>query len=692
MLILKCKMCGGNLNVEEGATICTCEYCGTTQTIPNINEDKIRNLYDRANGLRQNGEFDRALGIYETILLENPADAEAYWSLVLCRYGIEYVEDPSTKRMVPTINRLQFVSIYDDQDYKQAIGHATALQKEIYEEEAKTINDIQKETLLISSKEKPFDVFICYKETDEYGNRTKDSEKCYELYDSLTKEGLKVFFARITLESKLGSEYEPYIFAALNSARVMIVFGSNEKYFNAPWVKNEWSRYLNISKKNPEKTLIPVYENINPYDLPDEFSHLQAQDYKKIGAKQDIVRGIIKLVGSKNKDDDVIDANLVAPLIRRMNNFLSERDFASADKYAEKILDIDPENKEAYLGKFFAEYNVNSINELITVGKPFIYSQNYKNLVKYGDSSIIPELEQINNKIVFNNELSRKEEIYNRATIIKNDSSYKKMSVEELCNVIKDLDSIGIYNDSQELLKWYEDKRKSVIATNKTKKIVKNIILSVSVSFAFIYLMLNLNFGIKSFLHFSDVYNTNIPLIYLSISFVIILFGLLQFTYKEISFYFVLIGLVMFGFTCIIFPCLPGLIFVLLFLGIFSAFLIYTIVLVIKNRKFNVGYLLLFLIIGIPFVIHNTLNKSYTNKKTPSYIKVSNLYVNVRKEPSIYGKHIYWIFKGEEYDVLSRVTNDSWNDDYTWYTISFANGLIGYVASSNDAKYVEEIK
>ena len=34
MVVLKCKMCGGALNFEEGASICECEYCGSKQTLP----------------------------------------------------------------------------------------------------------------------------------------------------------------------------------------------------------------------------------------------------------------------------------------------------------------------------------------------------------------------------------------------------------------------------------------------------------------------------------------------------------------------------------------------------------------------------------------------------------------------------------------------------------------------------------
>ena len=274
MSVFKCKMCGGTIDFEQGSTIGVCDHCGTKQTLPRLDNDRKTNLYDRANHFRRNNDFDKAMGIYEQILNEDNTDAEAYWSIVLCRYGIEYVEDPSTHRRVPTINRTQFTSVFSDEDYKSAISYADTYQKSIYEEEAKAIDEIQKGILSIAQKEEPFDVFICYKETDANGRRTPDSVLANDLYHQLTQEGFKVFFSRITLEDKLGIAYEPYIFAALNSSKVMVVLGTKPEYFNAVWVKNEWSRYLTLIKNGAKKTLIPAYRDMDPYDLPEEFSHL----------------------------------------------------------------------------------------------------------------------------------------------------------------------------------------------------------------------------------------------------------------------------------------------------------------------------------------------------------------------------------------------------------------------------------
>jgi hypothetical protein len=168
-------MCGGNIEFEPGATVGVCDSCGTKQTLPRLDDDRRANLYDRANHFRRNNEFDKAAGIYEQILNEDTTDAEAYWSLVLCQYGIEYVDDPATHKRIPTVNRAQFTSVFDDVNYKSAIQYADPARRELYEIEAKTINDIQKGILAISEKEDPFDVFICYKETDQNGRRTMDS-------------------------------------------------------------------------------------------------------------------------------------------------------------------------------------------------------------------------------------------------------------------------------------------------------------------------------------------------------------------------------------------------------------------------------------------------------------------------------------------------------------------------------------
>ena len=78
MSVFKCKMCGGELDLQIGVNIVECSYCGTKQTVPTLDEKLIR-LYNRANQYRLNSEFDKAYSAYETIVFEKSDEAEAYW-------------------------------------------------------------------------------------------------------------------------------------------------------------------------------------------------------------------------------------------------------------------------------------------------------------------------------------------------------------------------------------------------------------------------------------------------------------------------------------------------------------------------------------------------------------------------------------------------------------------------------------
>ena len=132
MATFQCKMCGGALEINDAQTIATCKYCGTKQTLPKLNTDRKANLYERAGHFRRNNDFDKAMAVYEQILDEDLNDAESYWSILLCRYGVEYVEDPATSRRMITINRAQYTSIFDDEDYKSALRYADAEQRAVY--------------------------------------------------------------------------------------------------------------------------------------------------------------------------------------------------------------------------------------------------------------------------------------------------------------------------------------------------------------------------------------------------------------------------------------------------------------------------------------------------------------------------------------------------------------------------------
>lgn len=403
-MILQCKCCGGDLTVHENTSIGTCDYCGTTMTIPKVDDEKKLNLFNRANHLRMKSEFDSAMVVYENIIAEDKKNAEAYWGICLCKYGIEYVTDPESDKKIPTCHRSSYTSILQDENFAYAMEYADSVAQSVYKEEASEIARIQKQLLEISAKEEPYDIFICYKESDEAGNRTKDSVLAQEIYYELIKKDYRVFFSRITLEKKLGKEYEPYIFSALNSSKIMIVAGTCAQNMNAPWVKNEWNRFIALMQDRTEKALIPVYQDMSPYDMPEEFSNLQALNMSRLGFMQDLLEGISKLLPKKETTttDSVqehTDAN-ITPLLQRSMIFLEDQEWKKADSYAERILDHDPYCADAYLVKMLSIPQLPNVQSLASRQETFDSLDEYKKIMKYGDTTLVQQISGYNQAII----------------------------------------------------------------------------------------------------------------------------------------------------------------------------------------------------------------------------------------------------------------------------------------------------
>lgn len=403
MAIIRCKMCGGNLEIAEGSPVGICDHCGAKQTLPRVDDEEQRNLFDRANELRMRSEFDKAETLYEKIIQTNPEEAEAYWGLILCRYGIEYVEEKSTGKRIPTCHYASNVAITADEDYKNALRYADISQKILYEEEAKAIDKIQKGILAISRKEEPYDVFICYKQGDEHRRRTLESVLSAEIYDRLTEQGYRVFFAEFTLKDRLGEEFEPLIFSALNSAKAMLCVGTKPENFQAVWVRNEWSRFLKLMKKDRTKMVIPCYKDMDPAKLPEEFAILQAQDMSRISFYDDLLRWMKKNVKKSETTQQARSNESVSPqvstLLKRAFICLEDGEWEKANDLAEQVLNAHPENAEAYLVQLMARLCVNKVGDLAKQGERFDTCKEYQRIMRYGDDELKQTLQGYNKAV-----------------------------------------------------------------------------------------------------------------------------------------------------------------------------------------------------------------------------------------------------------------------------------------------------
>lgn len=385
--VLECRQCGASLDIDEGEKLVYCQYCGSANAISYA--DRF-GLYNRANQLRRLNEFDRAIGVYEDILSGDPHDAEAHYGIALCKYGIEYVDDPVTERKVPTCHRTRYTLMSQDVDFKKALEEADADTAQIYQQEAAQIDAILKRIRQLSSDQEKYDIFICYKEGDGMGGRTHTSVQAQKIYQKLESSGYKVFFARKTLEKKLGSEYEPIIFSALFSAKVMLTIGEKPEEFQGVWVRNEWMRFRERMEAGEECTLIPLYRNMSPEELPQEFVSLQALDMGKIGFEQDLLDGLAKLINreksfQRSAGEQISDS---AGLRKRAYLFLEQGDFKNASAYFERALDNNPEDAEAYFGKLLLEMGCRQEGDLRNLMISISGRESYQLAVRFAKGAL----------------------------------------------------------------------------------------------------------------------------------------------------------------------------------------------------------------------------------------------------------------------------------------------------------------
>lgn len=291
-----CKTCGGTTLREGNYDVC--EFCGNRWE--REGSDTLTVEREKAWDALREGDFDTSSRLFERILESAPLDHEAHWGRALAINGILYITD-YTGRRVPTCNNITSRPFTEGRDVSLAIENAPGEIAAGYREQAAYIEAVRAEWFSKAAKEPPFDVFISYKESDRENGiaRTPDSYDAQELYHALEAEGYRVFFSRVSLREKVSEHYEPYIYAALNSAKVMIVFGEKPEHFSAVWVKNEWMRFQNRierGEKHPH-SLVVVYKDMDPYDLPAPLRARQALNYSDLTLLRTLTAHIARIKG-----------------------------------------------------------------------------------------------------------------------------------------------------------------------------------------------------------------------------------------------------------------------------------------------------------------------------------------------------------------------------------------------------------
>lgn len=139
------------------------------------------------------------------------------------------------------------------------------------------------------------DVYICYVEADETGRRTKDSVLAQDIYRTLEQAKIKTFYARISADRLAANALETACNAAISKAKVVLLLGSQKRYFET--LSDEYAGFF------AGKIVVPVYTDMDAYDIPRDISSIQALDYSKVGAGVDLTRSIRNALGLEEEPD-----------------------------------------------------------------------------------------------------------------------------------------------------------------------------------------------------------------------------------------------------------------------------------------------------------------------------------------------------------------------------------------------------
>jgi len=303
--IIICRCCMLEQELPEGAGLLECPACGTRNSRPQATGSSLE-VFQRAIRQRMRCDFHNAENSYQHVLLDYPEEHEALWGLALCRYGVEYVEDPKKRRPMPVVHTTRRKPMQEDPDFLQACELAPEEIRRQYEADAEYIDQAQAEIRKLAETCPPFDVFLCHKTTvlDGYGY-TEDYSRGMKLYHRLKERGYRVFFAPEAMEGvAAGADYEAGIYHALCTAKVMLVICSRADHLNSAWVQNEWQRYLEMADETDDHALVPLlYADMRASALPRAFRVRKLQGIRmgEIDSWEMTLKAVAKYAGDPAK-------------------------------------------------------------------------------------------------------------------------------------------------------------------------------------------------------------------------------------------------------------------------------------------------------------------------------------------------------------------------------------------------------
>lgn len=102
-------------------------------------------------------------------------------------------------------------------------------------------------------------------------------------------------------------------------------------------------------------------------------------------------------------------------LLERAALFIEEKKWDSANRYCNKVLDLNAHCSKAYALKLLIDYQVSSLEELKKINYPLDKNENYQKILRFSDTDFANKFIKINSYIIENIENNRKIRVYENA-------------------------------------------------------------------------------------------------------------------------------------------------------------------------------------------------------------------------------------------------------------------------------------
>lgn len=382
MIVFYCRICGTLISSPENQFLCECDHCGSLVTVPLISDESRKILYNEASQLLFAGQFAKALTIFEQIVAMGENDSDCYWSIVMCRYGIQYLYDKSNRKYCLTVNRFLLSSVTADADYQRTLQYSDPQRKKLYIATAKEIDRI----LQAASSVTVYDIIL----------QTRDKNNIAdEIYISLSDSGYRVYYE----SQECPNVPEAYRMVALASAQMMLIIGCSSLDFSNATSKSMWQRFVRRHDDGERKQISVISTSLLQEIIPVELRHFPCQDKDKTGYLQDLIHGVDVFFGRRKVRQSSAYARA---LLEDVFDALNKGQWKAADELCEKILHIEPQNAFAYIGKLMVDAQVFRREQLGDINVSIEENENYIMALRFADAATAAELKGYSKAIADN--------------------------------------------------------------------------------------------------------------------------------------------------------------------------------------------------------------------------------------------------------------------------------------------------